>query len=80
MKGYDIIGRPKRMGQREGVWWMGLYKDSISGAMSRLTKVGALFLVTLHFCLSGAILAIQFCSTIENEFDKQEDTDSGQGE
>lgn len=25
-------------------------------------------------------LAVQFCGPIENEFDKQEDTDSGQGE
>lgn len=43
MKGCDVFGRTKRMGQGEGMGWMGLYKDGISRAMRR-NKVGALFL------------------------------------
>lgn len=42
MKGCDVFGRTKRMGQGEGMGWMGLYKDDISGAMRR-NKVGTLF-------------------------------------
>jgi len=41
VKGYDVTGRTKRMGQGEGMWWMGLRGDRVPGAMR--TKVGALF-------------------------------------
>lgn len=43
VKGYNVIGRTKRMGYGIGMWWMGLYKDGISGATRRTSKVGALF-------------------------------------
>lgn len=42
MKECDVFGGTKRMEQGEGMDWMGLYKDGISGAMRR-NKVGALF-------------------------------------
>lgn len=42
MKGCDVFGGTKRMGQGAGMGWMGLYKDGISGALRR-NKVGALF-------------------------------------
>lgn len=42
MKGCDVFGGTKTMGQGEGMGWMGLYKDGISGAV-RGNKVGALF-------------------------------------